>query len=255
MDLSYFDGIKSRDELRFKMQNGIPEGYTKTQLENLFKQIKAQGKEIADQELVEKNIEYKQQTQKYMDTNRIERKSFREETRLHNAILEYNKEIVSHLSKLKPFTIKHQTLNNKSVGIIHLTDIHFNELINIKGNRYDFTIASKRLKLLAMKAKVYFKAMNVSTVLIAFTGDILNNDAILDKLLNQATNRAKASLLAFHVLEQFMLDINKDFNIHTTAVPGNEGRAKTELGYSDICATDNYDYTVYKMLDNADYSW
>lgn len=205
----------------------------------------------ADQEIVEKNVSYKMQTQKYMDTNRIERKTFREYTRISNALEEYNKSILEHLSLLKPFTIKHQKLNNKAVGVVQLSDIHFNELIDIEGNKYDFEIASKRLKLLATKAKQYFKSVGISNVLIALTGDILNNDIILDKLLNQATNRAKATNLAFHILEQFICDLNQDFNITIAGVTGNEGRAKKELGFSEILATDNYDYTILSMLKVA----
>lgn len=203
----------------------------------------------ADKEIVEKNISYKMQTQKYMDTNRIERKSFREFSRVSNALEEFNKELVSNLVHLKPFTIKHQKINNKAVGVIQLSDLHFNELIDIEGNKYDFEVASKRLKLLAEKAKQYFKG--ISNILIAFTGDVLNNDVLMDKLLNQATNRAKATNLAFHILEQFICDLSQDFNITIAGVTGNEGRAKKELGFSEILATDNYDYTILSMLKVA----
>ena len=246
--INYFEGVKNRIELREKMQLGIPEGYSKNKLEILFKQIQTQGKDIADAELAAKCVDYKQQTQKYQDTNRIERKTFRQDSRISNALEEYNKSLIENFTSLEPFTIIHENINDKAIGIIQLSDIHFNELINIEGNQYDFKIAAKRLKLLCTKAKMYFNNMNVSNVLVAFTGDILNNDKLLDKLLNQATNRAKATLLGFHILEQFICDLNQFFNVSIASVTGNEGRANIELGYSNIMATDNYDFTIFNML-------
>jgi predicted phosphodiesterase len=249
--INYFEGVKNRIELREKMHQGLPDGYSKNKLEILFKQIQAQGKDIADSELTAKCIDYKQQTQKYQDTNRIERKTFRQDSRVSNALEEYNKALIENFTNLRPFTIVHEEFNNKAVGVIQLSDIHFNELINIEGNQYDFKIASKRLKLLCAKAKMYFSNMDISNVLVAFTGDILNNDKLLDKLLNQATNRAKATLLGFHILEQFICDLNQSFNISIASVTGNEGRANIELGYSNIMATDNYDFTIFNMLKIA----
>ena len=234
-------------EYKYSEQNKPCGHIPKKEFRELIKDFR--GFYEADKEIVEKNVSYKMQTQKYMDTNRVERKTFREHSRISNALEEYNKSIFEHLSLLKPFTIKHQKINNKAVGVIQLSDIHFNELIDLDGNKYDFEIAAKRLKLLAIKAKQYFKG--ISNILIAFTGDILNNDIILDKLLNQATNRAKATNLAFHILEQFICDLNQDFNITVAGVTGNEGRAKKELGFSEILATDNYDYTILSMLKVA----
>lgn len=205
----------------------------------------------ADKEIIEKNVSYKMQTQKYMDTNRIERKTFREFSRVSNALEEYNRELVSNLVQLKPFTLQNETINNKAVGIIQLSDIHFNELIDIEGNKYDFEIAAKRLKLLAIKAKMYFKSVGISNILIALTGDLMNSDRRLDELLNQATNRAKATLLAFYILEQFICDLNLDFNVTIASVSGNESRANKEQGFSEICATDNYDFTLFNMLKVA----
>ena len=223
------DRPRQREAESLYVKCGKPCGsFKKDEFRNILKDL--QGFYDADAEVVEKNVAYKMQTQKYMDTNRVERKTFREHARISNALEEYNKSILENLSFLKPFTIKHYEINNKAVGVIQLSDIHFNELIDIDGNKYDFEIASKRLKLLATKAKQYFKG--ISNILIAFTGDILNNDIILDKLLNQATNRAKATNLAFYILEQFICDLNQDFNITVAGVTGNEGRAKKELGFS-----------------------
>jgi len=202
----------------------------------------------ADEELIESNVKYKMQTQKYMDTNRIERKSFREHVRIVNSLEDFTKNLKEALEKLNPVTIKHEDINNNCFGIVHISDCHFNELINIVGNKYDFNVAAKRLKLLSIKTKNYFSSLNIKNILIARTGDDINSDRRLDELLNMSTNRANACMLAFYLYEQFILDLNQDFNITIATVSGNESRIKDEHGFSDLIATDNYDFTIENML-------
>ena len=246
--INYFEGVKNRIELREKMQLGIPQGYSKSKLEILFKQIQTQGKDIADAELAAKCVDYKQQTQKYQDTNRIERKTFRENARISNALEEYNKELIEAIKKLKCITLKHEILDNKACGLVQLSDTHLNELIDILGNNYDFSVASKRMKLLAIKTKTYFKAFNIKNILLALTGDLLNSNRRLDELLNQATNRANASVLSFFLLKQFILDLNQEFNITIASVTGNESRIEKEHSHSEIIASDNFDSVIENML-------
>ena len=205
----------------------------------------------ADKDLLVENVRYKKQTQKYQDTNRIERKAFRESARFENALEEYNKALIEALKKLKPITIKHESHNYKACGLVQISDAHFNELINILGNKYDFEVAAKRLKRLAIKVKQHFKPFEIKNIVLALTGDILNNDALLDKLLNQATNRANASMLTLFLLKQFIEDLNKDFNITIISVSGNEGRIDKERGWTDYVASNNYDVTIENFLKIA----
>lgn len=67
-------------------------------------------------------------------------------------------------------------------------------------------------------------------------------------MLTQATNRAKATLMSVFLLEQFILDLSHKFEVSVTGVTGNESRAEKELGYSDIVASDNYDFTIFNIL-------
>ena len=89
---------------------------------------------------------------------------------------------------------------------------------------------------------------NIKSIVVAFTGDLLNSDRRLDDLLNQATNRARATFLSVDIMQQVLMDLNQDFNVSVASVVGNEGRANKELGWSDAVATDNYDYTIYNCL-------
>lgn len=203
---------------------------------------------LIDTEIIDENVKLATQKQKYMDSNRIERKSFREFARISNALENYNEKLIENIPKLKPFEISYTNVNTQSIGVIQISDVHFNELIDLSNNKYDFKVAARRFKLLAQRAKQYLKCKRV---LIAFTGDLMNSDRRLDELLNQATNRAKATLLAFHILEQFIVDIASNFEVSILSVSGNESRAGKELGFSEIMATDNYDFTIFNMLKIA----
>ena len=141
--------ITTRDKLRAVWKERPLDDTTQSQMEYYFQEYKLQQMEFADRELIDKSVKYKQQTQKFQDINRIERKSFREHARISNALEEYNKEIINILKKynLKAIT-KKKCIETKQnvVGVIHITDTHFNELIDIPNNKYDFKVASKRLK-------------------------------------------------------------------------------------------------------------
>ena len=200
-------------------------------------------------ELVKENVRYKKQKQKAQDVNRVERKAFREYARVENAVEEYSKELKQLFENYKLHTVtkKHKG-TSKAVGVIQFSDVHFNELVDIKGNKYDFEVAAQRCQHFVSQAKKYFRMANIKSVVVALTGALLNSDRRLDELLNQATNRAKATFLSGDIMQQVLIDINKDFNVSVACVVGNEGRANKELGWSDAVATDNYDYTIYNCL-------
>ena len=63
-----------------------------------------------------------------------------------------------------------------------------------------------------------------------------------------STNRARATILATHLYKQFLMDLRADFFVDCFGVTGNESRAKDNLGWVDVVATDSYDFTIYAML-------
>ena len=195
------------------------------------------------------HIGLSKQKQKAQDKNRIFNKSFREHARIENAVEEYSKELKTLFENNKlNTTINTFKVNNKAVGVIQFSDVHFNELVELENNRYDFKVASSRVRYFVNKSRLYFKTANITNVVIALTGDLMNSDRRLDELLNQATNRAKATFLGVDILQQAILDLNDDFNVTVASVVGNEGRANKELGWSNVIATDNYDYTIFQCL-------
>tara|TARA_R100000808_G_scaffold6235_1_gene18644 strand:+ start:7181 stop:8365 length:1185 start_codon:yes stop_codon:yes gene_type:complete len=204
---------------------------------------------IENLELIQENVRLAKQKQSAQDLNRIERKSFREYARIENAVSEYNKRLVQLFDKYKlsKYVKKHKE-DNKSVGVIQFSDVHFNELVNLEHNKYDFSVASARCKLFTERATTYFKAMGITNVLMVQSGDLLNSDRRLDELLSMATNRSKATFLAVDILQQVILHLNENFNVSVCMVTGNESRVKKDWGWSTLIATDNYDYTIFQTL-------
>jgi predicted phosphodiesterase len=206
-----------------------------------------------DVELLHENVRYQKQKQKFQDTNRIERKAFRENARIENAVEAYASEISqilkSQARELRKINIPELNISiTDNVGVIHLTDIHANELIDLPHNKYNFEILAKRLAKLANESIRIFSLYGINTVLIAHTGDALNSDRRLDELLNQAVNRAKASVLLQHILTQFILHIRSYFAVKVVSVLGNESRINKEMSFANNVISDNYDFTIFANL-------
>jgi len=234
----------------------VPNKPPRTTLRRRFgewQNIKAMALGGGDVEIIVENVRLAKQKQRFEDRNRIERKSFRQYCRIENAVVELNKKFIDLLehNSLKRF-VKHfkpsKPIDENAVGLLHFTDAHFNELVELANNRYDFVIASKRCKKLVRKAKQYFKLFNIKNILFAMTGDLINSDRRLDELLSQATNRSKAMFLSVEIIQQMLLDLNSDFNVTVACVTGNESRIPNDIAWTDIVVTDNYDFSIFNIL-------
>ena len=204
---------------------------------------------IENLELIKENVRLAKQKQGYQDLNRIERKSFREYARTENAVERYSKKLSKIFDnyRLSEYTKTHPE-ETKAGGCIQFSDVHFNELVELEHNKYDFKIASARCKHFVDKAIKYFKAFDVTNVLVALSGDLLNSDRRLDELLSMATNRSKATFLAVDILQQVIIHLNQHFNVNVVSVTGNESRIRQEWGWSKMLASDNYDFTIHNTL-------
>ena len=217
--------------------------YLRKQVKNIVHYL------IADKDIIEYNIRLAKQKQKFQDLNRIERKSFREDSRQENALIEYNTEIIKLLKKESLKTkLSKKKHNTEAAIVVQIADTHFNELVELESNKYDFDIASKRLQKYAYKVKEYVKFHKANKVLIAITGDLINSDRRLDELMAAATNRAMATFLGVHLLKHFILDINEIAEVQVCCVTGNESRVNQELGWVNLVSSDNYDFTIFEML-------
>lgn len=207
---------------------------------------------FVDGEIIAKNVRFKKETQKAQDKNRIANKSFREYSRVENAVEEFGREISTQnkqfAKQLNSFKFKDYKYVKGGTGIIQITDVHANELINLPHNKYDFNVMAKRLKSHVNESLAYFKFRDVKKVLILFTGDLLNSDRRLDELISASTNRAKATVLTIHILKQLICDVRQFYPVDIISVVGNESRVNKEMTFSNEALSDNYDFTIIAQL-------
>lgn len=204
-----------------------------------------------DIDIVKHNVRLAKEKQKMQDLNRIERKSFRDVAKIENGFEEYIKTLCELLDKRKiPSIKKHKISKNPNTMIVQLSDTHFNELVDLgdNGNKYDFKIASKRLYKFAGRIITYIKAHGIKNVFLVMTGDIINSDRRSDEIMAMATNRGKATLLAFDLITNFIININEYANVNVISVSGNESRIREEYSNSNFFASDNFDFMIYEML-------
>lgn len=211
---------------------------------------------LAQQQFLTEDGRLRREKQMEADLLRKERTENREEDRKANASEALLTEIRADLKGLgkklrttQRYTGKYKPKN--PVLVVHLSDLHLQELIDVPGNRFDFVVAAQRMELLAQKVKLTGATYGAQKVVVAITGDLVNSDRRHDEVLNNATNRSKAVVLGVHLLRQFILDLRSAFYIDVVGVCGNEGRAKQELAWSDLGATDSYDSLVYWCLQQT----
>ena len=213
--------------------------------------------EVGDQDVLEDNVRLRKQKIKATDKLRKERKCQVDHDRKENAIEELLTNIQENLKNVNSSLKKTQRYSGKfdrkgSVLVVHLSDLHLQELIDLPGrNTFDFIIASKRLQLMAQKVKALGACFDCTRIVLAIGGDLINSDRRHDEVINNATNRSRAVVLATHILRQFILDLRQNFYIDIVGVTGNEGRAKQELAWSEIGATDSYDALCYWFLEQV----
>jgi predicted phosphodiesterase len=208
----------------------------------------------ADRELLTFNVRLAKNRQALLDTNRIERKAFREHARIENAAAAYARELGALLDErgfTRGVTLSQAPAEGEAALIVQLSDLHFNERVELPSNRYDFSVASARLAKLAARVKQIGRCYGVRKVVVACLGDFLNSDRRLDELLSNATNRSKATLLAVDILRAFLLDLRSQFRLEIYGITGNESRVGKEMGWSDALATDSYDLMIYAILQRG----
>lgn len=198
-------------------------------------------------------IKLSAQKQKLQDKNNFERKISRERFRQYNTLEEIFTEYVKTLQEvdLNKFKIKLNSSKKRKNAIFHLSDVHFNELITpdeFMDNKFDFTIASKRLKKFVTEAKALYKFYGVTDVLIANTGDMINSSRRMGEILNRSGSLVKASLLATYLLEQVIVELAKDFNITVASVVGNESRIGEFMDSTETLVSENWDYLIHHNL-------
>jgi predicted phosphodiesterase/uncharacterized protein (UPF0335 family) len=207
---------------------------------------------FGDMDIVGANVKLAKKSQRYQDLNRIERKAFREYAKLENTLEALNEAVLSEFGKVN-FDIRRVKANKIKItggnqAIIQLADTHFNELVDLDNNHYDFDVASKRMQKYAAEIKRQLKPYNVQKVVLAMTGDMINSDRRLDEKMAMATNRMTAAMIGTNLIQYFIQDLMDEFHqMDIFYVTGNESRS-FELGWVDNVVTDNYDSLIFNIL-------
>lgn len=202
-----------------------------------------------DEATVEAFQKRQKSLQRKTDEARVLNKNFREYARVENTLTALNEQLNILLTNqtFKPTIYRHPDKEG-TVLVVQVTDLHFNELVEMPDNVYGFVVGSKRLQKYADVIRKVAQLYDVSDIVVALTGDILNSDRRLDEMLHMATNRAKASIIATRILFHFLQDINRAANLKIIGVSGNESRIKEDFGMSELTMSDNYDFLVFNML-------
>ena len=205
--------------------------------------------ELTPDELLEYTQNLVRKNQKTQDLNRIERKTWRENTRYTNAIEELSLAILDKVEKLEKSKIEPIVKSpDGDFGIIHLSDLHFGEGVDLDNNKYNWEIAGKRLRKYITESMRIFDAYNIKDVLVVMTGDLVNSDRRLDEVLSNVDNRASIVVGAVQILQQLLTELATKYHISVVSTWGNESRRLQEIGYSKELASDNYDHTIYQLL-------
>jgi predicted phosphodiesterase len=207
----------------------------------------------SQQSIDDLSVEVFQKKQKVLqrktDELNVTKKYFREYARVENTLTALNEALNEQLTNqtFKPITYEHPDKNG-TVLVVQVTDLHFNELVEMPDNEYGFVVGAQRLQKYANTIHKIAKTYDVSEIVVALTGDVINSDRRLDEKLHMATNRTKASIIATQILYHFLQDINRAANLNVVSVSGNESRVNEEWGMSEVTMSDNYDYLVFNML-------
>jgi len=213
--------------------------------------------EDTPEEVTDDLVKLSAQKQRLTDINAVIKKENRESYRLYNSLDEIYREytILLKACPLANFKVEHIVRipeTHIKYAIFQLSDIHANETIDPResmGNCFDFSVFAKRVQKLVSKAKGYYKANNITHVLVAGTGDWINSDRRLSEKLVSATSQVRAALLTTYLIEQVIIELSQDFTVSFAGVVGNESRiSQQEFDTCDVLASNNWDFMIYEQL-------
>ncbi|MGL4453854.1 MAG: hypothetical protein ACRCXT_14090 [Paraclostridium sp.] len=220
-----------------------------------FTPQKKETKITEDERLLNENKSLRKKNQSLMDKLRIlrkeDRQSFRDEY-IENEFIESLKQAISDFDFDRPIpSVPSKKLNTYKYAIAQLSDIHANQLVDLKHNEYDMDIFEKRMMIYANKVIDKLNTYKINNLTLSFGGDIFHLDERLDMLLSSQYNRAVSFVKIYDVFCLFIdRFIQEGLNISMVGIVGNESRMKAHQHFSNIdeIASDSLDYMLYAML-------
>lgn len=212
--------------------------------------------EVETEESIMTQIEkLRKSRQNLMDQNRVLRAMFRERDRVEST----SKVLLQHILKSQkardPLPFKQYEYNNsdvKRVGIVQFSDWHLVESvldIDTKGkNKYDFSIAAKRMQKYAYRIKEIFKTMGITDIAIAFTGDQFNSNRRKTEIIRNLKALSEGFVIGTDLVSQFVADLAMNFYIEIFSVFGNESRLDDDIQAIDF--HNNFDFLLHHFLES-----
>ncbi len=208
----------------------------------------------SDRQLIDKELSIaNKKLQSYQDKLRIARKMLREQNRevsvLENFVKDVEDILIHKKFKFKP--LKKVFDNQSKSMVVQLSDLHFGKVVNLEHNKFNMSVAQKRLELYSKKIIDIGNRFGVKNILIAITGDLLNLDSHMDSLLTNESNRASCFVEAFEIMLNFINTLADNFEgVSLQGVLGNESRLRTSEYNSNVnkLAENNFDTLMFKLL-------
>jgi predicted phosphodiesterase len=194
------------------------------------------------------------QKQKLMDSNRVERKLFREEARKLNTANDLFEKMIGMLSanpirRTKPVKASPESSPVLAIG---LSDVHWGETVALKNNEINTKIISQRLFKFMMEAIKAGLGFGCKRAVFFLTGDHVNSSRRPSEFLSNEFTASHAAVNAIEVYSR-MIDIVSDhFNVtDVVSVCGNESTIRLSdntFGYEPKMLMSNYDYIIHQSL-------
>ena len=244
--------LERRDELGTMQAISEDEGVPLRTITRHFSLVKEYAL-MQNEDAVIKGISLTKSLQRARDENNVMRKYLREGNREINVIEALNEQLIDALKEV-PKVVAGETFSTDfdpdvCVGVIQLSDLHLGEQVEFDFNKYNWNIASKRIKLHVNKALADFKSKGVKQVMLALTGDLINSDRRFDEMLLNANNRIHTMIQAVHLLRQVCSHVaSEGFSLAVASVVGNESRVGQDVHFSKVLASDNYDTSIFELL-------
>lgn len=220
-----------------------------------YNELNSEIEESVYQDNIEEIIKLEVQNQKKQDLNTYYRRINREIYRNYNIFEEIYSQFVNLLPKVDTSTInikEYKVKHFNRVGIMQLSDIHFNTLVDTtetSDGYYNMDIASKRLKKYVGICIEQFKKEGIKKVYIVNLGDYISSIRREDEKLATATSTALSSIILSHILKQMVLElISNGFEVFITGVIGNESRISKDISFNAILSADNWDFIILNIL-------
>jgi len=121
--------------------------------------------------------------------------------------------------------------------------------IDTKGkNKYDFSIAAKRMQKYAYRIKEIFKTMGITDIAIAFTGDQFNSNRRKTEIIRNLKALSEGFVIGTDLVSQFVADLAMNFYIEIFSVFGNESRLDDDIQAIDF--HNNFDFLLHHFLES-----